>query len=356
MRRLLLGIVLVTTVVLAPASGAVASSPGLDVLAVQQVVRQTVPTPPGQGNQSGVTLQAAVAADPSNPRVAVAATAEGRAEEQGGSAALGYAWTRTGGARWHSGVLEGVTTATGGRWEATNWPTVAFGPHGTAYLAGEVRSGCASGIALARSSAGAGSFSEAQLVEHPTAANSSSARFRLGPTPAAQSLPRHWVAGGTLPFRPDGNGTVSSDVAAPMTAAAPMPPNRRPAQHHPPTGPSWPSSRTERSFSLPSPRPRCRRFHYSHDGGRSFAPVVTVRDLINGGPPEHPPLFPRSPPTPRPGTCMWLQRCVRYRSRRVAGCALPQTIIGVCGGQIKDNRRAQHYTPRLVPTAEGRVS
>jgi hypothetical protein len=76
-------------------------------VAVQPVVGQTVPTPPGEGNQSGVTLQAAIAADPSNPRVAVAATAEGRAVEQGGSTALGYAWTRTGGVHWRSGVLEG---------------------------------------------------------------------------------------------------------------------------------------------------------------------------------------------------------------------------------------------------------
>ncbi len=308
MRRLMLTTVLVTTVVLATASGVVASSPGLGVVAVHRVVRQTVPTPPGEGNQSGVTLQAAVGADPSNPRVAVAATAEGRAVEQGGSAALGYAWTRTGGRRWRSGVLEGVTTATGGRWDATSWPSVAFGPHGRAYLAGQVRSGCASGIVLASSGHGGGSFGEARLVQHLD-----SCEQLIGKVWVAVDTGRHspyrgrvWLAWTLFHFAPDGTGTGQQQMVAssddrgrtwtpPRPATSPTSFTNGTEMAIQPDGAITLSfiSFTETTVAVATTT--------SRDGGRSFGPVVTIRNLVTGGPPDIRCCFPSITADPKTG-------------------------------------------------------
>jgi hypothetical protein len=308
MRRLMLATVLVTTAVLATTSIAVASAPDLRVVSVQRVVRQTVPTPPGQGNQSGVTLQAAVAADPSNSRVAVAATAEGRAVEQGGSAALGYAWTRSGGARWRSGVLRGVTRTTGGLWDATNWPSVAFGPQGTAYLAGEVRSGCASGIVLASSKPGGGSFAKARLVQHLESCERLIGKVWVGVDTGRHSpyRGRVWLAWTLFHFAPDGTSTGQQQMVASSDDRG-----RTWTPPQPATSPTSFTNGTELaiqpdgavtlSFITFTETTVAVATTTSNDGGRSFGPVVTIRDLVTGGPPDIRCCFPSITADPRTG-------------------------------------------------------
>ena len=83
----------------------------------------------------------------------------------------------------------------------------------------------------------------------------------------------------------------------------------------------------------------------SHDGGRSFWPVVTVRGPRQRRSANIRCCSPRSPPTPRPGTLCGLQRCVRDAdaalvARSTDGRRWSRPVV-----TNHDNRPSyQHYT------------
>lgn len=78
--------------------------------------------------------EADLALHPTDEDRAVAVVQEGRLPD-GGAQAIGFAWTDDGGETWGSGLLPGLTEATGGTYERATDPVVTFGPDGSAYAA-----------------------------------------------------------------------------------------------------------------------------------------------------------------------------------------------------------------------------
>ncbi len=108
-----------------------ARTPGVRVLSVSQVARQTTPTPPG--GQSDVVLQASVAANPAHPNRSITVAEEGLQSTARGvvGIALTAAITNDAGATWSAESIPGITTVTGGRWLGVSWPNSAAGADGS---------------------------------------------------------------------------------------------------------------------------------------------------------------------------------------------------------------------------------
>jgi hypothetical protein len=90
--------------------------------------------PDGGEGQPETQAEPFLAIDPGNPNRMLAGYQEGRFED-GGCRVLTYAVTRDGGRTWREGLLPNLTKPTGGPWERTSDPWVAFGPDGRAYYA-----------------------------------------------------------------------------------------------------------------------------------------------------------------------------------------------------------------------------
>jgi hypothetical protein len=133
------------------------------VLAVGQIAAQNVPPQPG--SEPDTLVEPDVAVSPRNRDIAVSVSHDGRYPD-GGAVAIAYAWTHDGGQSWHDGALPGLTTTTGGRYARASDPVAAFGPDGTAYVSTLLIDipGCASAVAVSRSTDGGRTFGGPVLV------------------------------------------------------------------------------------------------------------------------------------------------------------------------------------------------
>lgn len=76
-----------------------------------------------------------LAIDPNDPQHLVAAVQEGRFHSGGGALAIAFATSTDGGSTWATGLLPGLTDASGGTYDRASDPVAAVGPDGTAYVA-----------------------------------------------------------------------------------------------------------------------------------------------------------------------------------------------------------------------------
>jgi BNR repeat protein len=97
---------------------------------IQEIARDTVAGP--DGSEPDTAVEPHVAFDPNRPDVITAVFQEGRFPD-GGAAAIGFASSHDRGRTWTSGVLPGLTHASGGAYRKASDPSVAFGPDGRAY-------------------------------------------------------------------------------------------------------------------------------------------------------------------------------------------------------------------------------
>jgi hypothetical protein len=143
-------------------------SPGKDGELVQEIARDTVIGP--AGSQPDTAVEPYVAVDPARPDTVVAVFQMGRFPD-GGAAAIGFASSDDGGTTWTSGVLPGLTRASGGVYLRVSDPSVAFGPDGSAYassivIRGPDRDG---GIAVNRSDDGGRTWNGPAFLERTPA-------------------------------------------------------------------------------------------------------------------------------------------------------------------------------------------
>jgi hypothetical protein len=118
------------------------------------------------GSERDTAVEPYVAVDPNRPEVAVAVFQQGRFPD-GGAAAIGFAMSRDEGRTWTSGLIPGLTGASGGPYGRVSDPSVAWGPDGTAYVATIVLRGPdgEDGIAVNRSDDGGRTWRRPVLVE-----------------------------------------------------------------------------------------------------------------------------------------------------------------------------------------------
>lgn len=210
----------------------------------------------------------------------------------GGAAAIGFASSADGGRSWRSGLLPGLTAASGGPWSRASDPVIAYdAQHGVWLAASLAFSDASSVIAVSRSPDG-------DTWEAPVTADSGSGPF---------AYDKEWLAcdnGAASPFRGNcylawsdaARGVLTSQVSrdggltwsAPVTAA--------------PKGP-------EASGAQPAVLPdgtllvlflrgqKVIEAVRSQDGGASFGPELTVSDLRFATPPVL-----RAPPLPSVAT------------------------------------------------------
>ena len=153
----------------APALAGVSSSgqPGPPaVVHVGQIDRQDIAS---RGNCEPDTLaEPDVAVSPFNANIQIAVAHDCRFAS-GGAVDISYAWTHDGGAHWHHAPMPGLTTATGGTYPRASDPVVAFGPDGSVYVSALVfNTGCASGVAVSRSTDGGATFGRPVLAHAST--------------------------------------------------------------------------------------------------------------------------------------------------------------------------------------------
>jgi hypothetical protein len=148
----------------AGAAGAAARVPVVQNLA--RISVQEAPGFPGQppdlsASEPDTLVEPDVAASPLNPAVAVAASHEGRFPD-GGAVSISHAWTTNGGVTWRHAPVSGLTRVTGGVWDRTSDPVLAFGPDGNVYLSvlalNSPVTDCRSNVLVSRSSDGGATF------------------------------------------------------------------------------------------------------------------------------------------------------------------------------------------------------
>jgi hypothetical protein len=140
---------------------------GPAVLHVGQIARQDVAP---RGNCEPDTLvEPDVAVSPFNSKIQVAVAHDCRFAD-GGAVDISYAWTHDGGAHWHHAPVPGLTKAVGGSFERASDPVVAFGADGSVYISTLLIDipGCASGVAVSRSTDGGATFGKPVLVHKST--------------------------------------------------------------------------------------------------------------------------------------------------------------------------------------------
>lgn len=131
---------------------------------VGQVSQQDIP--PRPGSEPDTLVEPDVAVSPLDPKIAVAASHDGRYPD-GGAVGISYAWTHDGGNTWRHAPLPGVTQAAGGVWERASDPVLAFGPDGSVYLSVLVfGSDCPTGITVSRSTDGGATFAPPVLAHY----------------------------------------------------------------------------------------------------------------------------------------------------------------------------------------------
>jgi hypothetical protein len=134
------------------------------VLHVGQIARQNVAP---RGNCEPDTLvEPDVAVSPFNSSIQVAVAHDCRFAN-GGAVDIAYAWTHDGGAHWHNAPMPGLTKAVGGTYDRASDPVVAFGPDGSVYVSALVfDTGCATAIAVSRSTNGGATFGKPVIAQH----------------------------------------------------------------------------------------------------------------------------------------------------------------------------------------------
>jgi hypothetical protein len=131
---------------------------------VQEIARDTVTGPAGSERDTAVEPYLAI--DPSRPDVLVSVYQLGRFPD-GGAAAIGFAASDDGGKTWSTGVMPGLTRASGGRYLRVSDPSVKFGPEGSAYSSSIVIRGPdgGGGIAVNRSDDGGRTWNAPMFLE-----------------------------------------------------------------------------------------------------------------------------------------------------------------------------------------------
>lgn len=85
--------------------------------------------------RGGLQAEPDLAIDPNDPQHLVATVQEGRFHSGGGALAIAYATSTDGGSTWATGLLPGLTEASGGAFDRASDPVAAIGPDGTAFVA-----------------------------------------------------------------------------------------------------------------------------------------------------------------------------------------------------------------------------
>jgi hypothetical protein len=131
---------------------------------IQEIARDAVVGPPG--SEPDTAVEPFVAADPTHPDVVVAVFQMSRFPD-GGAAAIGFAASHDRGATWTSGVLPGLTRASGGVFVRASDPSVTFGPDGAVYASSIVLRGPrGEGIAVNRSDDAGITWTSPVLLQH----------------------------------------------------------------------------------------------------------------------------------------------------------------------------------------------
>ena len=144
-----------------PVAAAALGSPA--VLHLGQIDHQDIPPQPG--SEPDTLVEPDVAVSPVNPDIAVAVAQDGRFAG-GGAVDISYAWTHDGGAHWQHAPIRGLTKFAGGVWDLVSDPVVAFGPSGDVFVSALVlNTGCATGIAVLRSTDGGVTFNAPVLAQ-----------------------------------------------------------------------------------------------------------------------------------------------------------------------------------------------
>ncbi|MFL6289442.1 MAG: sialidase family protein [Thermoanaerobaculia bacterium] len=102
--------------------------------ATQGRVSQDILEPDGGPGQAETEAEPYLAVDPENDLRLLASYQEGRFAD-GGARSLTWAFSKNGGRKWSEGAVPGLTHSSGGDFEKTSDPWVAYGPGGRAYLA-----------------------------------------------------------------------------------------------------------------------------------------------------------------------------------------------------------------------------
>jgi hypothetical protein len=262
-----------------------ASSLAPTVLHVGQIDREDIAHRPGSEPQT--LVEPDVAISPINGQIAVAVAHDGRFPT-GGAIDISYAWTHDGGGTWHHAPMHGLTRAAGGVWDRASDPVVAFGPNGDAYISVLVFNfGCATGIAVARSTDGGATFGAPVLVQSSKTCNYSDDKNWLAIDTQAASphlgrLYQFWTAFLTVNGHAAGSPQVlrwSDDRGAHWSGTTIV---------------TRPHENTQNSQALIQPdgtitdvylgRGTSMVARTSHDGGATWSSEATVTNSIGVGP------------------------------------------------------------------------
>jgi hypothetical protein len=259
------------------------------VLHVGQIDQQDIA--PRTGSEPQTLVEPDVAVSPLNPQIAVAASHDGRFAG-GGAIDISYAWTHDGGATWHHAPMQGLTRAAGGVWDRASDPVVAFGPDGDVYLSALVFDrGCASGVAVARSTDGGATFANPVLAHSSTTCDYSDDKNWLVVDTQKGSahlgrLYQFWTPFLSVNGTSAGSPQVlrwSDDHGATWSASTVVSaPNGNTQNSQPMIQPDGTITDTYEAYNSLGGAAIVART--SHDGGATWSPETTVTTSIGAGP------------------------------------------------------------------------
>ena len=258
------------------------------VLHVGQIDREDIAHRPGSEPQT--LVEPDVAVSPVNSQIAVAAAHDGRFAT-GGAVDISYAWTHDGGATWQHAPMQGLTKAAGGAWDRASDPVVAFGPTGDVYISALVFNfGCASGVAVARSTDGGATFATPVLAHSSTTCDYSDDKNWLTidtqpGSPHDGRLYQFWTPFLTINGHAAGSPQVvswSDDHGATWSATTVVSaPHGNTQNSQPMIQPDGTITDTYEVYHGNAAEMVART---SHDGGATWSPQVLVAGAIGGGP------------------------------------------------------------------------
>jgi hypothetical protein len=176
------------------------------------VTRQDIAT--RGGSEADTVVEPDVAVSPRDRDVAIAVAHDSRFAD-GGAVTISVAWTRDAGASWHHKPVQGITAATGGRYERASDPVVDFGPDGTAYLSVLVFdvTTCPSAVAVLRSVDGGRTWSRPSYAHRSSSCDYSDDKNWLVVDRSPASPHHGRVYQFWTPFRYDAGAFVGSPQA-----------------------------------------------------------------------------------------------------------------------------------------------
>ena len=258
------------------------------VLHVGQIDREDIAHRPGSEPQT--LVEPDVAISPFNSKIAVAVAHDGRFPT-GGAIDISYAWTHDGGATWHHAPMQGLTKAAGGVWDRASDPVVAFGPSGDVYISVLVFNfGCASGVAVARSTDGGATFGTPVMAHSSRTCDYSDDKNWLvvDTQPASPHVGRiyqFWTPFVTVNGHGAGSPQVvrwSDDHSAHWSATTVVSaPHANSQNSQPMIQPDGAIIDTYLVYSRTGVSMLART---SRDGGGTWTPEVTVTTAVGGGP------------------------------------------------------------------------